>query len=158
MIVTWVDVPNTDGLYAVSSDGKVRSNRQGKTKPLQAWTHTTGYKRVALGRNNCRYVHRLVAVCFLPNPDNLPTVDHIDGDKNNNAASNLRWVTSRQNAIYGAERHNWEAQRVASAKRRIHAAKKQEYEALFSQGYSLRHIARLFGTSHSTVSNAIKNY
>jgi DNA-directed RNA polymerase specialized sigma24 family protein len=111
--------------------------------------------RVSLGRNNHRYVHRLVAEAFLPNPDGLPQVDHIDGDRKNNRLENLRWVTARQNSAAGGERHQWEAQRIASAKRRIHEAKKQEYQTLVAQGYSLRQIAKLFGTSHSTIRRAL---
>ena len=157
MTLLWVDVPDTNGKYSVSSDGKVRSNYR-TLKVLKDWAHTSGYRRVALGRNNYKYVHRLVAICFVPNPNKLPDVDHIDGNRNNNNVSNLRWVTAKQNAIYGAERHNWESQRIASAKRRIHEVKKKEYEDLISQGYSLRYIAKMFGTSHSAISNALKKY
>ena len=165
---TWLDVSGTDGRYAVSSHGNVRSNwsdvprrnlphriRIEKVTQLSAWLHTTGYMRVSLGRNNHRYVHRLVAEAFLPNPNAFPQVDHIDGDRKNNRLDNLRWVSVRQNAIFGGDRHLWEAQRIASAKRRIHDAKKQEYQALLEQGYSLRQIAKLFGTSHSAIKRAL---
>lgn len=165
---TWLDIDGTEGRYSVSTFGNVRANwsdvprrnlphriRIEKTSQLSAWVHTTGYMRVSLGRNNYRYVHRLVAEAFLPNPDALPQVDHIDGDRKNNRLENLRWVTARQNAAAGGERHQWEAQRIASAKRRIHDAKKQEYQALVEQGCSLRRIAKLFGTSHSTIRRAL---
>ena len=155
---SWIDIPDTNGAYSVSNLGRVRSNRYKKPKILKDWAHTNGYRRISLGRKRHKYVHRLVATCFVPNPNLLPDVDHVDGDRTNNGISNLRWVTAKQNAVYGGERHNWESQRIASAKRRIHDAKKKEYEALASEGYSLRHIARLFGTSHSAISNALKNY
>lgn len=166
---TWLDINGTDGRYSVSTFGDVRANwsdipRRGlphrvrieKITQLSAWVHTTGYLRVSLGRNNHRYVHRLVAAAFLPNPDGLLQVDHIDGDRTNNQVGNLRWVTARQNTLAGGERHGWKSQIVASAKRRIHDAKKQEYQALLEQGYSLRQIAKLFGTSHSAISVAVK--
>lgn len=165
---TWLDVSGTDGRYAVSSHGNVRSNwsdvprrnlphriRIEKVTQLSAWLHTTGYMRVSLGRNNHRYVHRLVAEAFLPNPNAFPQVDHIDGDRKNNRLDNLRWVSVRQNAVFGGDRHQWESQRIASAKRRIHDAKKQEYQTLLAQGYSLRQVAKLFGTSHSAIKRAL---
>jgi hypothetical protein len=165
----WIEIPETNGRYSVSNFGVVRANwsdvptrnlpkriRIEKMKQLRASVHTTGYMRVSLGRNKHRYVHRLVAQAFLPNPDALPQVDHIDGDRKNNQLGNLRWVTARQNSIAGGERHQWEAQRIASAKRRIHEAKKHEYQALHKQGYSLRRIAKLFGTSHSTIRSVLK--
>jgi hypothetical protein len=165
----WVVIPETNERYSVSNFGKVRANwtdipqrnlsyrkRIERTLTLSAWTHTNGYVRVALGRGNLKYVHRLVAQAFVHNPNNFPQVDHIDGDRSNNYASNLRWVTADQNSKYGGERHNWESQRIASAKRRIHDAKKSEYLSFFEQGYSLRRIAKLFGTSHSVISNVLK--
>lgn len=166
---TWVEIRGTNGRYSVSNFGNVRSNwtdipqrnlsyrkRIEKTTQLCAWIHTTGYMRVGLGRNNQQYVHRLVAEAFLPNLDGLPQVDHINGDRKNNRVDNLRWVTARQNALAGGERHQWASQKIASAKRRIHDAKKQEYQALFDQGYSFRQIAKLFGTSHGAISKTLQ--
>jgi len=74
----------------------------------------------------------------------------------NNHVSNLRWVTAQQNTIMGGDRHNWDAQRIASAKRRIYYVKKKEFQALLDQGYSLRYVAKLFGTSHSVISRIVK--
>jgi hypothetical protein len=92
----WIEIPDTDGRYSVSSLGNVRSNwsdipqrnlthrkRIEKQKLLKPWVHTTGYWRVGLGRNNQKYVHRLIAAAFVPNPDLLPQVDHIDGNRLN---------------------------------------------------------------------------
>ena len=165
----WMCIPDTDERYSVSNYGNVRSNwtdipqrnltyrkRIEKVTQIQAWVHTTGYLRIALGRGKCRYVHRLVALAFLPNLENLPQVDHIDGNRKNNHVNNLRWVSAKENAIYGGNRHKWTNQKIASAKRRIHEAKKSEYQTLVDQGYSFRHIAKLFGTSHSAISNALK--
>lgn len=168
---TWLEVPNTDGRYSVSNTGSVRANwadvpqrnltirkRIEKTYLLKSWVHTTGYLRVSLGRNKFFYLHRLVATCFLPNPENLPQVDHIDGDRMNNAVSNLRWVSAKQNSYYGGQRHDWQTQKEASLKRRIHDKKVEEYRALFEKGYSLRRIAWLFGTSHSSIKRALNHY
>lgn len=50
------------------------------------------------------YVHRLVAKAFVPNPDNLPVIDHVDHDRTNNKASNLRWLTQRDNVKHSRKR------------------------------------------------------
>jgi hypothetical protein len=165
---TWREIYGTNGRYSVSDLGRVRSNwadvprrnltyrvRIDKVIILRAYAHTTGYLRVSLGRSNQRYVHRLVAATFLSNPELCPQVDHIDGNRQNNQLSNLRWVTAKQNALAGGERHQWEAQKIANAQRRIHDVRKKEYQSLIDQGYSLRRIAKLFGTSHSTIRRAL---
>jgi hypothetical protein len=62
-----------------------------------------GYKQVQImrgGKRYTRYVHRLVAECFLENPRNLPEVNHKDGNKANNTAENLEWVTRSENLLH----------------------------------------------------------
>ena len=99
----WADVPGYEGFYRVSTLGRVESLRHKRTsKPgiLKGSVSTQGYVRVELWRDKhpkVISVHRLVAKTFIPNPDNLPQVNHIDGDKANNRVENLEWVTSKQN-------------------------------------------------------------
>jgi hypothetical protein len=62
-----------------------------------------GYYQVSLTKNNKQntyYLHRLLAEAFLPNPENKPQVNHIDGNKLNNSISNLEWVSIKENAIH----------------------------------------------------------
>lgn len=61
-----------------------------------------GYKMVRLGRKKYAAVHRIVAENFIPNPDNLPQVNHIDENKENNNVNNLEWVTAKENINYGS--------------------------------------------------------
>ena len=99
------DCLNNDG-YAVSDDGVVYSKNYrgtGETKPLRPIKHSVGYVRVCLGGKMIG-IHRLVAEAYIPNPEGKPEVDHIDGDKTNNCASNLRWVTHKENINMGIER------------------------------------------------------
>lgn len=160
----WKEIDGTDGRYSISNDGLVKANwsdvprrnlkarvRIEKEKLLKAVVHTTGYHRVSLGRKNYRYVHRLVALAFIPNPEGLPQVDHIDGNRTNNCVTNLRWVSAKQNALYGGERHQWASQIEASQRRRLDDYRRTAYQELRAQGFSYRHIARLFNTSHSNV-------
>lgn len=78
--------------YFISSRGRFKRGR----KLRKQSTDGDGYKRCNIGKNKYR-VHRLVAMAFIPNPDNLPVIDHIDGNKTNNNVENLRWVDYREN-------------------------------------------------------------
>ena len=90
--------------YMVSSDGKVWSLKKGKKKELKPKTDSCGYLQVCLcsnGRQVQKLVHRLVAEAFIPNPDNLPQVNHKDEDKLNNSVENLEWCTAEYNSNFG---------------------------------------------------------
>lgn len=83
--------------YLVSECGGIYSSKSDLN--LRQRLHTGGYKQVTMsfGKPKDAYVHRLVAEAFIPNPDNKPCVNHIDGNKHNNHVSNLEWVTDSEN-------------------------------------------------------------
>ena len=84
--------------YQVSNKGRVRSLKRDKVLTLRE--HHKGYLHVHLrvdGEDIMPKVHRLVAMAFLENPDNLPQVNHINGDKKDNRVENLEWCTNGQN-------------------------------------------------------------
>lgn len=86
-----------DGLYQVDEDGNVYSLRSKKW--LLPNTDKYGYLYYVISINGERHTikaHRAVAKCFIPNPDNKPTIDHIDGNRKNNNVSNLRWATHKE--------------------------------------------------------------
>ena len=102
----WKDIEGYDGLYEVSNTGKVKSlnyRRTGKEKILKPQDNGKGYLYVILYKDgkmkSCR-VNRLVAQAFLPNPDNLPEVNHIDQCRTNNNVENLEWCTTHYNVEY----------------------------------------------------------
>lgn len=107
MIEIWKDIPGYERLYQVSNLGNVRSlnyRRSGKSKLLKQGTDKKGYKQVGLWKNSKRKhysVHRLVAIAFLPNPNNLPQVNHKDENKANNNIDNLEWCDAKYNNNYG---------------------------------------------------------
>lgn len=110
----WKDIPGFEGLYQVSNLGRVKSLPRGKQWPYRR-THNNirkphiknGYYQVNLSKDNkVRWisVHRLVALAFIPNPDNLPCVNHQDENKLNNHVNNLEWCSYAYNANYGTAR------------------------------------------------------
>ena len=98
----WKDVVGFNGKYRVSDSGEVmsfaRSNSGKILKPVKS--KTTGYLHINLGRNYRTTVHRLVAEAFIPNPDNLPCVNHKDENKLNNNVDNLEWASYQYNLAY----------------------------------------------------------
>ena len=89
------------GKYFISSLGRVKSYQGTKARILKTFQNQKGYQRVDIRLDSRRVslVHQLVALAFVPNddPQNKDTVDHIDGDKGNNKASNLRWLSRADN-------------------------------------------------------------
>lgn len=110
----WKDVVNGHGVYEVSNLGNIRAKtreiwhfnngsyikRVYKGKPISKVNVGGGYKAICIhwkGTRRMEKVHRMVAEAFLPNPQNLPQVNHKDGDKTNNCVDNLEWCTAQQN-------------------------------------------------------------
>ena len=105
----WKTIDGTHGLLEISSEGRVRSlMRDGRI--LRPQTDKKGYLRIRVTVKRERItlkVHREVAKAFLDNPNNLPQVNHIDGDKRNNAASNLEWISNEDNAHHAIRGGLW---------------------------------------------------
>ena len=105
----WKDIKGFDGIYQISSLGRVKSFYKNETKILKQHLMPNGYMRIRLKQNNIRkwsdfYVHRLVAIAFLPNEHNFAEINHIDENKTNNTVANLEWCTRAYNCKYGTAR------------------------------------------------------
>ena len=101
----WRDIEGYEGLYKISNKGRVKSLYKGSERILKLWDNGRGYLRVYLTKENTsKYirVHRLVARAFIPNPHNLPEVNHKDENKKNNYVENLEWCDRRYNVNYGS--------------------------------------------------------
>lgn len=117
----WKPIPDYDGHYEASTMGRIRSvdkqtphprnhnmvlSRKGRI--LRSELDKYGYPVVTLCANSVRKtfkVHRLVALAFIPNPDNLPQIDHINAKRFDNRPENLRWCTTQQNTIWRDKRN-----------------------------------------------------
>jgi hypothetical protein len=111
----WLPISGYENSYEISSIGRVKSvakyygrcYKQFKPESiLNTKDNGRGYIQVELskkGKPKIFYIHRLVALAFIPNPQNLSEVNHIDGDKTNNAIHNLEWASRLTN-----EKHAWQ--------------------------------------------------
>lgn len=111
----WKPVNGYEGLYAVSNLGRVKSLWYDREKILKPQNNGKGYLFVNLykdGKVKHFLVHRLVATVFIPNPEGLPEINHLDEDKTNNVVSNIEWCNRLYNNNYG--NHN---ERSAASRR-----------------------------------------
>lgn len=123
MLEIWKDIKGYEGLYQVSNLGRIKSLERTievKTKHSTCRTikerilkpekcKSTQYLYVNLNKfGNVKHctVHRLVAEAFIPNPDNLPQINHLDENRSNNCADNLEWCTNKHNCNYGKHNYN----------------------------------------------------
>lgn len=103
MVEEWKDIKGYEGIYKISNLGKVVRIKGSQEHPMKVWNNGR-YMEIRLskdGKSTHFTLHRLLAVHFIPNPNNLPFVNHIDENKLNNSINNLEWCTQVYNTNYG---------------------------------------------------------
>lgn len=160
----WKDIKDYEGLYEVSNLGSVRRkgyiSTKGKngyrvfeSRELKSWHNYKGYIKVALCKNGIsheKFVHRLVAEAFIDNPNNLPQVNHIDGDKSNNDFYNLEWCTCKENI-----RHSYDNNLINAEKRAN--SRKDNYNVVYNgEKMSLTKFSRISGVGRHKAYNLLK--
>lgn len=140
-----------DGKYEVSYCGRVFSN-VGKRKELKGKVGNAGYRFVVLTHKHKKHypsVHRLVAKAFVSNPDNLPEVNHKDGNKLNNHYLNLEWCTTQENQLHARDNN--------LCKTVMDMDKANELRELYKQGKKTKELCDIFGIKKTQVGYIINN-
>lgn len=157
-----VAIKGFEGLYEIDDQGNVYSLRSNQI--VKPFVNTGGYLKIGLYDKNRKrkgfYIHRLVAGAFIPNPDNLPCVNHKDGNKTNNSAENLEWCTQKENIQHawkhGLEKGIGENHGCAKLTQLQVDSIRKEY-VFNSKEHGTRALARKYGVNPCTIW-AIVNY
>ena len=144
--------------YSVSKCGKVKSNRRNRL--LSIITRRDGYKELGIRKDKKKYVmlvHRLVAMTYIPNPDNKPCVNHLDSDRGNNSLENLEWCTYKENLEHASGKG-----RLMGKKGEVNSSSVMSNKTChllckeIEKGVNLKALSDKYGINLKTLSN-IKN-
>lgn len=162
----WKDIQGYEGVYQVSNLGKVKSldrtmkDRWGNDRPIKGRilkfkVNFSGYHIVHLRTNRESHpaVHRLVAETFLDNPENKPTVNHIDCCKTNNSVDNLEWSTHKEQMRHAFDNNLCELRGKVKYSSDF---KKEIYDYYFNNEISIKKLSKKFNISEITASRIVK--
>lgn len=169
-IEIWKDVPNYVGIYQVSNIGNVKSldhyikSKNGKClkkgRILQKFKTKKGYLQTSLSKDTKRLntgIHRVVALAFIPNPENKPQVNHINGIKTDNRVENLEWCTNKENQIHAVKnklsKHNLAEKHHNSKLTNEDVIKVRQ---LHSIGFKNHELAKDYNISRTAMSNILR--
>jgi len=156
----WHIILNTNDLYQVSNEGRIKSfytsrfhHKPKEGKILKPIGVSKTYFRINLQFEKGPkqfLIHRLVAEAFIPNPENLPEVNHIDGNKSNNAVWNLEWCDRKKNIL-----HSFENNLCHNAKKKVYQFFKNH--SLFKEYESIMEASRQSKIHAQSISACLNN-
>ena len=150
----WKDIIGYEGLYRVSNKGRVYSIRSNLF--LKVTRTKKGYSTISLsyGKDKTFLLHRIIALAFIPNPENKPFINHINSIRDDNRIENLEWVTSRENNIHAYESERMKFGRIKT-KLTIEQVKSLLKE--IKNGAEVKATGNKYGISRHIVSVLINN-
>ena len=170
----WKDIIGYEDLYKISNMGRIISKEHKivtksgypKTYPereLKKSINSSGYYKVILRKNGVGknfYLHRLLATHFIPNPNNLPEVNHKDGNKLNYNLDNLEWISKSDNSIHAFNNNlryvtGYNKTKVGEGHRRFSEDDVNEIRSYYNDGWAMNEIAEYMNCYDSTINNII---
>ena len=159
----WKDIESFES-YKISNLGKVKNkNTNNILKPIQ---NPRGYLSAFLykgGKVHNLKIHRLVAKAFLPNPNNLPQVNHKDGNKSNNSITNLEWCSASDNIKHAFKNGLMSSNCKEKEEHKLHKLTQEEVDYIRKhyksrdKEFSSYALGRKFGVSHTRILKIVKN-
>jgi hypothetical protein len=140
--------------YYISNMSNVINAKNNKTKLLKIYIPKDGYSSIVLYKNNNRKmfnIHRLVALAFIPNPQNKPCVNHINGIKNDNRIENLEWCSYSENEIHSKNILNKKYNGVKGVKNHNNKLKERDVFEIRKSNLSQRTLAKKYNVCKSTI-------
>lgn len=154
-------IANYYGLnYKIYDDGTIVGPKRGIVKQRK---NSDGYMECTLGSLENRHarvkVHRIIAEQFVPNPLNLPEVNHIDYDRKNNNANNLEWITHQDNIKHSAKVGHYKNSKTGenNGRAKITWDIANSIRELYGDGHSIAEIARKYDLNDGLVGNVVHN-
>ena len=131
----WKDIEGFEGIYQISNKGNLKSfkkNKNGrilKNKNKKGW-----YLNIILTNKKKKKsikIHKLVALAFIPNPNNYPVINHINGNKQDNRVENLEWCTQKQNIIHAKQKGLWKYNKPYKCKKILQFSLNNDFISIY---------------------------